>query len=316
MPVPSDWPCPTPYERAMAATMPTQEAHMIRSGLIAAMGAYGAWGLLPLFFRLLHHVSAVEIVAQRVIWSLILIFALLAARRSLLPMFALLRDRRILLPLMASALLIAANWLIYVWAVNDGHVVAASLGYFLNPLINVGLGVLLLGERLRRRQALAIAIAAVGVAVMALSAITTLWISFGLAITFAFYGLVRKLTPVAPMSGLGIETLLLIPFALAFIAFQGHSALGQDGPTTVLLIISGAVTTVPLVLFATAAQRLPMATLGLMQYLAPTLQFLCGVVLFGEKLTHGQMASFALIWVGLILFAADGIASVRRERFA
>lgn len=300
----------------MAATMQSQETHMMRNGLIAAMGAYGAWGLLPLFFRLLHHVGAVEIVAQRVIWSLILILVLLAARRGLLPMLALMRDRRILLPLTASALLIAANWLIYVWAVNDGHVIAASLGYFLNPLINVGLGVLLLGERLRRRQAIAIALAAVGVAVMALSAITTLWISFGLAITFAFYGLVRKLTPVAPMSGLGIETLLLIPFALAFIAFQGHSALGQDVPTTLLLIISGAVTTVPLVLFATAAQRLPMATLGLMQYLAPTLQFLCGVVLFGEKLTHGQMASFALIWIGLILFAADGIASVRRERFA
>ena len=275
------------------------------------------WGLLPLFFRLMHHVHPVEIVTQRVIWSLVLILTLLAARKGLAPLVATLRDRRLLLPLMGSAAVIAINWLTYVWAVNAGHIIATSLGYFLNPLVNVALGVLVLKERLRRGQMLAIAIAALGVAILAASALTTLWISLTLAISFALYGLIRKLTPVAPMTGLGVETLLLAPLAAGWLVWasdHGGVSFGQDAPTTALLIIAGAVTTVPLVLFAMAAQRLPMATLGLLQYLAPTLQFLCGVVLFGETLSTGQMASFGLIWIGLILFASDGIAAARRNR--
>lgn len=286
---------------------------------MAALGAYGLWGLLPLFFRLLHHVDPVEIVTQRILWSLLLILAILAARKGIMPFIAALRDRRLVLPLAGSAIMIGINWLTYVWAVNEGHIVAASLGYFLNPLVNVVLGVLVLKEKLRRPQILAIAVASVGVAILAASALTTLWISLSLAFSFAFYGLLRKLTPVAPMTGLGVETALLTPLAIAYLLWElshGGTGFGQDGPTTALLIISGAVTTVPLVLFAMAAQRLPMSTLGLMQYLAPTLQFLSGVLLFGEKLSGGQMASFGLIWVGLILFASDGIATARRSRMA
>lgn len=291
----------------------------MRRGLMAAIGAYGLWGLLPLFFRLLHHVDPVEIVTQRVLWSLLLILVLLAIRRGLPPLVAALRTPRLLLPLAGSALMIGINWLTYVWAVNGGHVVAASLGYFLNPLVVVTLGVFVLKEKLRRSQMLAIGVASVGVAILAASALTTLWISLALAFSFAFYGLLRKTTPVAPMTGLGVETLLLTPLAVAYLFWElGHGGVdfGQDTPTTALLIISGAVTTVPLVLFATAAQRLPMATLGLLQYLAPTLQFLCGVLLFGEKLSAGQMAAFGLIWFGLILFASDGIAAARRGRMA
>ncbi|MES2173728.1 MAG: EamA family transporter RarD [Pseudomonadota bacterium] len=287
--------------------------------MLAALVAYGLWGLLPLFFRLLHHVDPVEIVAQRILWSMLLILLLLAARRGLPPLLAALRDRRLVRPLAGSGLLIGLNWLTYVWAVNEGHVVAASLGYFLNPLVVVALGMVVFKERLRRTQLAAIGVAAIGVAILAASAITTLWISLALAFTFAFYGLLRKLTPVAPMTGLGVETLLLTPFAIAYLLWEithGGADFGQDAPTTALLVISGAVTTVPLVLFATAAQRLPMATLGLMQYLAPTLQFLCGVVLLGERLSQGQMASFGLIWLGLILFAGDGIAAARRNRLA
>lgn len=287
--------------------------------MLAALVAYGLWGLLPLFFRLLHHVDPVEIVAQRILWSMLLILLLLAARRGLPPLLAALRDRRLVRPLAGSGLLIGLNWLTYVWAVNEGHVVAASLGYFLNPLVVVALGMVVFKERLRRTQLAAIGVAAVGVAILAASAITTLWISLALAFTFAFYGLLRKLTPVAPMTGLGVETLLLTPFAIAYLLWEithGGTDFGQDAPTTALLVISGAVTTVPLVLFATAAQRLPMATLGLMQYLAPTLQFLCGVVVLGERLSQGQMASFGLIWLGLILFASDGIAAARRNRMA
>lgn len=283
------------------------------------MAAYGLWGLLPIFFKLLHAVTPVEVVAQRVIWSLVLIVGVLAARRNLSALGAALRDRRIVLPLTASALFIGFNWLVYVWSVNNGHVIAASLGYFLNPLVNVALGVLVLKERLRRGQAIAITIAAVGVAIMAAAAFTTLWISVGLAVSFALYGLVRKLTPVAPMVGLGAETLLLAPLALAYLLWlwgHGGISLGQDSYTSSLLIFSGALTTVPLILFAMAAQRLPLTTLGLIQYLAPTLQFLCGVLLYGEKLTQGQMISFALIWLGLILFATDSLAAARKNRLA
>ena len=283
------------------------------------MAAYGLWGLLPIFFKLLHAVTPVEVVAQRVIWSLVLIVGVLAARRNLGALGAALRDRRIVLPLTASALFIGFNWLVYVWSVNNGHVIAASLGYFLNPLVNVALGVLVLKERLRRGQAIAITIAAVGVAIMAAAAFTTLWISVGLAVSFALYGLVRKLTPVAPMVGLGAETLLLAPLAFAYLLWlwgHGGISLGQDSYTSSLLIFSGALTTVPLILFAMAAQRLPLTTLGLIQYLAPTLQFLCGVLLYGEKLTQGQMISFALIWLGLILFATDSLAAARKNRLA
>lgn len=274
---------------------------------------------MPLFFRLLHHVDPIEIVTQRVLWSLLLIVTLLAVRSGLATLIAALRERRLIVPLAASALMIAINWLTYVWAVNDGHVIATSLGYFLNPLVNVALGVLVLKEKLRRPQMLAIGVAAVGVAILAAAALTTLWISLTLAISFAFYGLLRKITPVAPMTGLGVETLLLTPPAIAYLIWEaGHGGVsfGQDAGTTALLVISGAVTTVPLVLFAMAAQRLPMATLGILQYLAPMLQFFCGVVLFGEKLSHGQMLSFGLIWIALILFATDGVRMARRNRVA
>jgi chloramphenicol-sensitive protein RarD len=255
------------------------------------------------------------VVAQRVVWSLVLVTALIAARTGIGALTAVLRDKRVMAALTVSAVMIGINWLTYVWAVAADHVIAASLGYFLNPLVNVALGVLVLKERLRRGQTIALGIAALGVAILATAALQTLWISLMLAFSFAFYGLARKMTPVAPMAGLGVETLLLTPLALGWlfwIATQGTLAFGQDAPTTLLLIAAGAVTTVPLVLFAVAAQRLPMATLGVLQYLAPTMQFLCGILLFDETLNRGQIISFCLIWLGLILFAADSWRAARR----
>lgn len=290
-----------------------------RNGLIAAFVAYSLWGLLPIFFGFLHSVDAGEVVTQRIIWSLLLILGLLAARSGLRPMIAALGNRRLVLPLAGSATMIGLNWLTYVWAVNHGHVLAASLGYFLNPLIVVALGVVVLKEKLRWGQMLAIGFAAIGVVILAASALNSLWISLSLAFSFAFYGLLRKVTPIAPMVGLGVETLLLTPVAIAYLLWlsaKGSISFGQDSMTTTLLVLSGVVTTLPLVLFATAAQRLPMATLGLMQYLAPTLQLLCGVLFFGETLTRGQTASFGLIWIGLILFVTDGVATARRNRVA
>lgn len=291
----------------------------MRRGLLAAAIAYGSWGLLPIYFKLLGHVDPVEVVTQRILWSLLLILVILGLRQALPSLAAALRDRRLVLPLAGSAVLIGLNWLTYIIAVNSGHVLAASLGYFLNPLVVVALGVVVLKETLGRRQIVAIAIAAVGVLILAASALTTLWISLSLALTFALYGLLRKLTPVAAMTGLGVETLLLTPLAVAYLfweASQGKVSFGQDGATTALLILSGVVTTVPLVLFAVAARSLPMTTLGLLQYLAPTMQFLSGVLLFGERLSTAQMMSFGLIWIGLALSAADGIATARRNRMA
>ncbi|MET0371811.1 MAG: EamA family transporter RarD [Sphingobium sp.] len=287
--------------------------------MIAGVSAYGLWGLLPIYFRFLHHVDPVEVVAQRVIWSLLLIVAILAVRRGLGGLGAVLGDRRIMLALTCSAALIGINWLTYVWAIHAGHVVGASLGYFLNPLVNVLLGVMVLKEKLRRGQVAAIGAAAVGVALMASAALDTLWVSIVLALSFALYGLVRKLTPVDAFAGLGAETLLLVAPAVGWCLWLwtgGHMAFGGDPATTMLLVLSGAVTTVPLVLFAVAARRLPLASLGLLQYMAPTMQFLCGILLFGETLNRGQIIAFALIWIGLAFFAADSFMTARRMRAA
>ena len=286
-----------------------------RSGLIAGLAAYGLWGLLPLYFKLLPGVSAVEVVAHRVVWSVVFLGLVLAGYRLYPMLWRALRQPRIIGALALSAVLIAVNWLVYVWAVDTDHVVAASLGYFLNPLVNVLIGTLLLKEKLRRGQLVAVLIAAAGVALLAVGEVQTLWISLTLAASFGFYGLVRKLTPVQSSVGLMIETLLLTApslLALGWIARDGVLAFGQAGGTTALLIGLGAVTSVPLILFALAARALPMVTLGLMQYVTPTLQFLSGVILFGEHLSAGRWASFLLIWAALALFVWDSLRGARR----
>lgn len=282
-----------------------------------AVACYGIWGLLPLYFHLVDNVGPVEIIAHRVIWSLFLLLFLIAGRSGLGAFGAVLRDRRLMLPLAVSAMLIAANWLIYIWAVHRGHVIGASLGYFLNPLVNILLGYLFLKERLRTGQMAAVAFAGVGVAVLAVEALNTLWISLSLAFTFGFYGLIRKVTPVQPMRGLGAETLILTPAALGYLVWMGGSGgmvFGGDAQTSLLLVALGGLTTLPLLLFAMAAQRLSLATLGVLQYIAPTLQFLTGVLVFGEALNSAQMLSFGLIWVGLILFTIDTVRASRAAR--
>ncbi len=287
------------------------------NGMALAAGCYGLWGILPLYFHLVQNVGPIEVVAQRVVWSLLLVIGLIAMRSGLRAFSAVLCDRALMLPLTGSALLIAANWLIYVWAVHNDHVIAASLGYFLNPLVNILLGFIFLKERLRPGQIAAVALAAVGVAVLASATLDTVWVSLGLAFTFAFYGLIRKVTPVQPMRGLGAETLVLTPMALAYLLWlhaQGGMVFGSDTRTSLLLVLAGGITALPLLLFAMAAQRLPMATLGLMQYIAPTLQFLIGALLFGEALNRTQLLSFGLIWLGLALFTADSLRAYRRSR--
>lgn len=304
---------------ARPATVATENNAKPPSGFAAAIACYALWGLLPLYFKLVQNVGPVEVVAQRVLWSLALVTGFIALRTGLPAFIDVLRNPRLMRMLAGSAFMIAGNWLIYVWAVHNGHVLAASLGYFLNPLVNILLGVAFLKERLRPGQWMAVAVAAGGVAILASAALDTLWVSLGLAFSFGFYGLIRKLTPVAPVRGLGAETLLLAPFALTYVLWlqsTGGLVFGGDMRTSLLLIAAGAITTIPLVLFATAAQRLSMTTLGILQYIAPTLQFLSGILVFGETLSRNQSLSFALIWLGLILFTADSFRASRAARLA
>lgn len=288
------------------------------SGLPHGIAAYLSWGLLPIYFKLLPDVGAVEMVASRILWSLLLMAAILAATGALREFGRNLRNGRVMLAMTGSATLIGINWLVYIWAVGEGHILGASLGYFLNPLVNVALGVLVLKERLRGLQSVAILFAAVGVAMMAVSALATLWISLTLAFSFALYGLIRKVAPIGPRQGLAAETLILSPLAAAYLiwlASSGTVHFGSDPKTTILLILSGIVTSVPLLLFATAARRMPLSALGLLQYLAPTLQFIVGLF-YGEHLSGSQLAAFAVIWMGLVIFTADSIRTVRQQRLA
>jgi chloramphenicol-sensitive protein RarD len=292
---------------AMAADM-TDRHDATRSGLILGIGAYAAWGLLPLYLRLLRGVPSLEVLAHRIVWSLLLLIVIVVVTRRAGAIRAAARGRTLAL-LAASATLIAINWLVYIWAVQHGHVLEASLGYFINPLVNVALGMALLGERIGRVQKAAVAVAAAGVAVMALSGGGALWISLTLALSFGTYGLIRKVAAIDSLGGLTVETALLLVPALAVIAMAqvgGQGAFGQDRTVDLLLVLAGAVTAVPLLMFAAAARRLRYATMGLLQYIAPTLQFVEAVALFHEPLRPVHLVTFALIWTGCALYAWGG----------
>jgi len=284
-----------------------------RSGLLLGVGAYVSWGLLPLYLHLLTGVPALQVLAHRVVWSLLLLAAIVLAMRRAGPILAAARGRTLLL-LCASAALIAVNWLVYIWAVQNGHVLEASLGYFINPLLNVALGMLLLGERLTRLQAAAIGIAAVGVIIFAAGGGGALWVSLVLALSFGFYGLIRKVAKIDALGGLTVETLILAPFALAVLAQAngaGTGALGHDPRLTLLLVLAGPVTAAPLLLFAAAARRLRYTTIGLLQFIAPTLQFLLAILVYHEPILATQLATFALIWLGCGLYAWSSIQRAR-----
>jgi chloramphenicol-sensitive protein RarD len=287
-------------------------------GLPYALGAYGIWGFVPLFFKLLDSVPPLEVLAQRVLWSLPLCFLIMAFRRQIGDYLMGLRDWRALRLLLASAVLIAANWLVYIYAVFNDHVLAASLGYYLNPLINVLLGMIFLGERLSRWQGVAVAIASAGVAILLAGALDTLWISLLLALSFGGYGLIRKVAPVGSLPGLAIETTLLLPVAAVVAAcylwIGDDSGFGSDMPISLLLASSGVVTAIPLLLFATAARRMSYAVLGFVQYLAPSIVFLLGLFVFGEPLKTVQLVCFVLIWISIAIFSIDLWRKARASR--
>ena len=298
--------------------MTTASALPDRNGLLLGIGAYVLWGVLPLYFHVLKGVPAEQVLSHRVLWSLLLLVLVVAWLRKLRAIAAAARGRTLLL-LVASALLIATNWLVYIWAVQHDHVLEASLGYFINPLVNVALGLALLGERLRRWQGVAIAIAAVGVLVLAVQGGGSIWISLVLALSFGFYGLVRKVAAIDALGGLTVETLILAPLAAAVIvqaSATGHNSFGHSPGLDALLIAAGAITAAPLLMFAAAARRMPYATLGLLQYIAPTLQFGEAVLLFGEPVRPVHMVTFALIWTGCALYAWDSLRAARPARLA
>jgi chloramphenicol-sensitive protein RarD len=279
------------------------------TGIVQAVLAYAAWGLMPLYFRALDQVAPFEVVLHRTLGALVFVFAVLAALRRFEWLVPALRSRRSVAGFGVSALLLSANWLLYVWAVHNGHVVEASLGYFINPLVNVLLGFFVLHERPRPVQWAAIALAACGVAWLTVQAGTLPWIALMLAATFGFYGLMRKTAALGALEGLALETLLLAPFAavaLAVWTWYGGTALAQPQAQTLgWLLLAGPITAVPLLLFAAGARRIPLATLGLLQYLSPTMQFAIGVWWFREPFDSARLAGFVLIWAACLLYSAE-----------
>jgi chloramphenicol-sensitive protein RarD len=288
-----------------------------RRGLAAGLVAYALWGVLPIYFKAVAAVPAIDIVAHRVMWSVPFLALLLTATRGWGHVATALGHRRTLRLLTATSLLIAINWLLYVYAVVSGHILAGSLGYYLNPLANVLLGRFILKEHLSRLQWAAVAIAAAGIAALLGGALGQLWISLILCFSFATYGLLRKIAAVEAVPGLAIETGLLLPLAAGWLAWgfaSGQPVLGTSGGQTALLLLSGVVTMVPLLLFTAAARRLPYSTLGMLQFVAPTLQFLLAVLLYGEPFTWRHAIAFGAIWCALALYVT-ALVRARQDRY-
>ncbi|MCX8024422.1 MAG: EamA family transporter RarD [Thermanaerothrix sp.] len=290
----------------------------INSGVVFAAAAYTLWGFFPIYFKALKEVPAPQVLAHRIVWAFLFLLGVLVARREVGTLQRLLTPR-ILLSYLGAGVLLAINWLAYVWGVASGFIVETSLGYFINPLVSVVLGVLFLRERLRPWQWLPVGLAAVGVAYLTLEYGRLPWLALVLAFSFGLYGLLKKLAPLNALYGLTLETGSVFLPALAYLV--GMEVLGQGafghGPIaqTLLLALTGVVTAIPLLLFAGGARRVPLTTLGLLQYIAPSLQFLLGVFVYGEPFGLTQLIGFSLIWLALAIFSAEGFIAQRRQRW-
>ena len=283
----------------------------MNTGILSATLAFLCWGLFPLYFHAIGDVPPLQILANRMVWSLLFLVIVLAVRRQW-AWLNLVRRPRVFGSFVASALLLSINWLIYIWAVNNGHVIEASLGYFINPLVNIMFGSLLLKERLRRAQWMAIGVAALGVAWLTWQAGTVPWVALALAISFGGYGLLRKTAALGALEGLSFETMVLFPLAAGYVIWltvHGQNAFinTESNATRGLLVAAGPITAIPLLLFAAGARKIPMSVLGLLQYLSPTMQFLLGVWLFHEAFTAARLVGFVLIWLALALYGAEGL---------
>jgi chloramphenicol-sensitive protein RarD len=309
---------PAPARNLRALSSPAK-SHESPAGLFYAAGAFLLWGAFPVYWKQMQGVSAFELIAHRIVWSLFFLLVVQAWRHRYGAMLAAFTSWRSFGLNLLSSLLLTANWTIYVWAVNRGNVIESSLGYFLVPIANVAIGSLLLHEKLRPLQWLAIAGATGGVGLLLLGVGHVPWIALSIAVTWAGYGFLKKQSPLGPIAGLTIETFVLFPFAAAALLWWHHTgegALGRvDARTHAFILCAGIVTAVPLLLFASGAQRLRLTTLGLFQYVSPTVQFLLGYFLYREPFSQSQFAAYAMIWCGLILYSADGFWSQRKRLF-
>lgn len=276
-----------------------------RKGLLSGVLAYALWGIVAAYWRLLRDVDPIELVAHRAVWGLGAFGLLIVAAGQRGALAAALREPRTIGIMLGSGALLAINWIIFVWATVSGHLLEASLGYFMNPLVSIALGTLVLRERLRRLQWIAIALAAVGVGFLTWRAGRVPWVALALAVSWGLYGLVRKVVRVEALVGSAIETLLLAPLAVIYLVVRGSALQAGDPGTVALLVGTGVITAIPLILFTVAARRLPLSTVGFLQYLAPTGQFLLAVLAYHEPLAHDRLLAFVLIWVGLAAFSVD-----------
>ncbi|MGX9738954.1 EamA family transporter RarD [Pseudocitrobacter corydidari] len=294
------------------------DAKQTRQGVLLALAAYFIWGIAPAYFKLIYYVPADEILTHRVIWSFFFMVALISISRQWPTVKALLQTPKKIFMLALSAVLIGGNWLLFIWSVNNHHMLEASLGYFINPLVNILLGMLFLGERFRRMQWLAVALAACGVLIQLWTFGSLPIIALGLAFSFAFYGLVRKKIAVDAQTGMLFETLWLLPVAAIYLFGIADSATSHMGSNSLslnlLLIAAGVVTTIPLLCFTGAATRLRLSTLGFFQYIGPTLMFILAVTFYGETPGADKMVTFAFIWVALAIFIMDAVYTQRRGR--
>jgi chloramphenicol-sensitive protein RarD len=289
-------------------------ARLSGGGFALGLAAYALWGVLPIYFKALAAIAPVDIVAHRILWSLPFLALLILLAGGWVKMRAAASRPRTLGMLFVTALLIGGNWLLYVYAVTSGHILAASFGYYLNPLANVLLGRFVLHERLNRLQWAAVAIAGAGISILAAGALGQLWISLTLCVTFALYGLLRKIVPADAVTGLAVETAILFPLAVAWLgwgALAGQPVMGFSNRDTGLLLLAGVASTTPLLLFTAAAKRLPYSTLGMLQFIAPTFQFFIAVLLYGESVTIAHAIAFPAIWAALVLYV---IAMARAPR--
>jgi chloramphenicol-sensitive protein RarD len=301
--------------QAMTASTSSLPNPAVGRGLAAAVAAFAIWGVFPLYFIGLTGVSAMQITAHRIVWSCLFVLGWLAVSGELGKLRESLQREGVFTRLVASAFCIAVNWLGFAWAVNNHHVLEVSLAYFIGPLLNVMLGIFVLSERLNRAQWVAVAFAAAGVAYLTFMAGQAPWIALMVGSSFAIYGLIRKTTSVDAVPGLAIETILLAPFAVAYLVYSELAGSGSFGHTgtlaDVLLLAGGVVTSIPLVLFAYGARQVPYSTIGVLQFAAPSLQLVCGLVFFHETLTHARATGFVLIWIGLAVYVANALWKTR-----
>ncbi|MHC6528650.1 MULTISPECIES: EamA family transporter RarD [unclassified Vibrio] len=300
--------------------MTLDEQQKARQGILLAVGAYTMWGIAPIYFKSIAEVSPLEILSHRIVWSFFLLAALLHFGRRWRTVFEVMSSKRNMLYLLSTALLVGGNWLIFIWAVNANHMLDASLGYYINPLFNVVLGMVFLGERLRKMQWFAVTLATCGVLVQLIAFGSVPVVAIALAMSFGFYGLLRKKVSLDAQTGLFIETLLLFPVAAVYLLTMADSATSDmtanPWSLNLLLVAAGVITTLPLLCFTGAATRLKLSTLGFFQYIGPSLMFLLAVLVYGEIFTLDKAITFAFIWGALVVFSIDGLRNNRRSRAA